>query len=123
MPDLIRCPEEVYAFEVPDWRANFITSRTVTAPAVWLDDGSAVGDLDGAIVGIRAADPGFDWVFGHRIAGLVTQYGGLASHMAIRAAEFGLPAAIGCGAATFERIHGATLLELDCERGRIVRLA
>ena len=63
---------------------------------------------------IRAADPGYDWIFGHEIAGLITQYGGVASHMAIRAAEFGLPAAIGCGEVIFERLRNMSWIELDC---------
>ena len=52
-------------------------------------------DPAGSIVFIRSADPGYDWLFNRGIAGLVTEHGGANSHMAIRAAEFGLPAAIG----------------------------
>jgi len=122
LPDLIRTPDEVLAFRLESWRANFITRRRVVAPAVWLDEAAAGPALDGAIVVLRAADPGYDWIFGHRIAGMITQYGGAASHMAIRAAEFGLPAAIGCGQAQVERLRGAARVELDCER-EIVRAA
>ena len=46
---------------------------------------------------IESADPGYDWIFTHDIKGLITKYGGAASHMAIRCAEFNLPAAIGSG--------------------------
>ena len=35
--------------------------------------------------------------FFHKIKGLITKYGGANSHMAIRAAEIGLPSVIGVG--------------------------
>ena len=58
---------------------------------------SASSELSGKIVVLEAADPGYDWIFSSQIAALVTKYGGVASHMAIRAAQFGIPAVIGCG--------------------------
>ena len=47
------------------------------------------------------------------IAGLVSKFGGANSHMTIRCAELGLPAAIGGGEQTFERISSAERVELD----------
>lgn len=44
---------------------------------------------------------------------------GAASHMAIRCAEFGIPAAIGCGEKIYQRIHRMQIMCLDCENGRI----
>ncbi len=119
LPDLIRGPDEVLAFRQGRGRPNFVTSARVVAPAVALDEAVGRPDLDGAIVLIRAADPGYDWIFSHRIAGLVTEYGGMGSHMAIRAAEFNLPAAIGCGAAIYETLAGAPAVDLDCGNGRV----
>ena len=52
--------------------------------------------------------------FGRNIAGLVTKYGGANSHMAIRTAEFGLPAVIGVGEQKFNEIVTANVLEIDC---------
>ena len=49
------------------------------------------------------------------IKGLITKYGGVASHMAIRAAEFQVPAAIGCGESIFAGVEGARVIDLDCE--------
>jgi hypothetical protein len=46
-------------------------------------------------------------------------YGGVNSHMAIRAAGFGLPAAIGVGESLFERILSARVLELNCATRQI----
>lgn len=114
LPHLIKTPADVDVFQLEEWSPNFVSSRRVVAPPILLEGRGPLGDLDGRIVLIRAADPGYDWIFGHALAGLVTQYGGVASHMAIRAAEFGLPAAIGCGELIFERLVGAHLIELDC---------
>jgi phosphohistidine swiveling domain-containing protein len=123
LPDLIRNAGEVSAFRLEAWRANFITKKRVTAPAVWLDDAAVPPKIQGAIVVTRAADPGYDWIFAHGIAGLITEYGGVASHMAIRAAEFGLPAAIGCGAVVMDALRGAGTIELDCAAERVKRLS
>ena len=38
-----------------------------------------------------------DYLFSKNIGGLITCYGGANSHMAIRCAELGIPAVIGCG--------------------------
>ena len=65
------------------------------------------------IVLIPQADPGYDWLFSQGISGLVTMYGGANSHMAIRAAEFGLPAAIGIGEQQYRKISSGRVLELD----------
>lgn len=119
MPDLVRRPEEIAAFRMEAWRINFVTTKKVRARAVWLDEVRGQADLKDAIVVLRAADPGYDWIFAHGIAGLVTEYGGVASHMAIRSAEFGLPAAIGCGALVLESLRGSATIELDCAAERV----
>ena len=55
-----------------------------------------LNSLENSIVLIEGADPGFDWIFSFNIGGLITRYGGANSHMAIRCAEFNIPA-VGCG--------------------------
>ena len=75
--------------------------------------------LAGHIVLIPQFGPGFDWVFGHSISGLITAYGGANSHMAIRAAEFGLPAAIGVGEKMYETLAHAKFIHLDCRQRQI----
>ena len=44
------------------------------------------------------------------------------SHMAIRCAEFGLPAAIGCGDLIFENILSSKIIRLDCLNKKITVL-
>jgi len=80
-------------------------------------------DLSGRIVLIEKADPGFDWLFSHNIKGLITQYGGIASHMAIRCAELSLPAAIGCGALVYKFVTESNSIELDCSSRQIRRVS
>ena len=62
---------------------------------------------------IPQADPGYDWLFGRGIVGLVTLYGGANSHMAIRAAEFGLSAVIGLGEVKYRALIAAHEIEID----------
>ncbi|WP_320007702.1 PEP-utilizing enzyme [Maridesulfovibrio sp.] len=111
---LIRSSKDVYI--VPQHRCapNFITTKKVEAPVARVRTDSVDNqDLDGCIVCIESADPGYDWVFTRSIAGLVTKYGGTNSHMAIRCAEYGLPAAIGCGELLFDKVSSAKRCTLD----------
>lgn len=98
---------------------NFITNKKITAPCVHLLAGQSEPALGGKIVLIENADPGFDWIFAQQIGGLITKFGGANSHMAIRCAEFGIPAAIGCGEQRFEVFAGASQILLDCAAGLI----
>ena len=101
---------------------NFITNKTVIAPCVILNSKIDEVSLDGNIVIIEGADPGFDWIFSQKIVGLITKYGGANSHMAIRCAEFGIPAAIGCGEQRFELLIKSNRVHLDCASGLINQL-
>lgn len=120
LPPLIAHPEDVWAFEWPEAAPNFITQKQVTAPVA---DCAKREQLAGAIVCIPSADPGFDWLFSHSIAGLITAWGGANSHMAIRAGELGLPAVIGAGEMLYRRWSGAYNLHLDCAGRRVEVLA
>jgi glutamine kinase len=121
LPGLIAKPDQIFCFEIPNEVPNFVTTLCIQAPIKRLT--AKVRDLpnlEGSIVAVENADPGFDWIFGAGIAGLVTQYGGAASHMAIRAAELQIPAAIGCGEMIFNKLNNAQFIELDC-KGRQIR--
>jgi len=98
---------------------NFITQKKITARCVRLIVGQTPPSLVGKIVLIENADPGFDWIFAQKISGLITKYGGANSHMAIRCAEFGIPAAIGCGEQRFEVFIKVDQILLDCAAGLI----
>jgi len=99
-------------------RPNFITSKNIQGELVFLEE-SKSDTIGGKIVVITKADPGFDWIFSKGIKGLITKYGGVASHMAIRCAEFDIPAAIGCGEIIFNNILEKKEVQLDCKNGKI----
>lgn len=93
---------------------NFVGGQAIGTRVVHLDANARPSrSLRGAIVTLRNADPGFDWLFDCGIAGLITAWGGANSHMAIRCAEFGLTAAIGCGEAVFARALNARSARID----------
>lgn len=119
---LIRSVRDVYVAAQQRSEPNFITDRHIEAPVVTLDSQAMPDALQGRIVCIESADPGYDWLFTRDIAGLVTRYGGVNSHMAIRCAEYGLPAAIGCGGILYDRASRAAMLLLDCAGKRITPL-
>ena len=106
----------------PSSQPNYVGSGRVSSEVVTLSsdvinhNNSSLGQI---ILLIPQADPGFDWIFGHDIAGLITQYGGGNSHMAIRASEFGLPAAIGVGEALYKSLSRASVIELDATNRKI----
>ena len=118
LPHLICETKDIDVVRLPLGRPTFITGQSVTAPARQLDADGAQS-IDGCIVLIESADPGFDWIFSHTIAGLVTKYGGANSHMAVRCAEFGLPAAIGCGERLYETLAATAIIELNAAARRI----
>lgn len=120
LPLIITGPEDVWSFEWPETAPNFITQKQVTAPVM---DCEARNRLAGSIVCIPHADPGFDWLFSYPIAGLITAWGGVNSHMAIRAGELGLPAVIGAGEGLYRQWSQATRLHLDCAARRVEILA
>ena len=112
LPPLITQPSDVWQFCPPDIIPNYITQKIVTGHIVDLKDKKK---LKGAIVCIPSADPGYDWLFSHSIGGLVTAWGGINSHMAIRAGEMGVPAIIGAGEKIFDEFKSAAYVRMDCE--------
>lgn len=114
LPPLLCKPADFSAFILTEEKPNYIGTTRITAPVVHLDGASQQQIyVEGCIVLIPQADPGYDWLFGQNIAGLITMYGGANSHMAIRSAEFGLPAAIGVGEQLYKSYNRASTIELD----------
>jgi len=102
-------------------KPNYISSSSITSKIVKLEKNKSPTITD-MIVLIENADPGYDWIFTKNPAGLITKYGGIASHMAIRCAEIGLPAAIGCGELVYERLSSSSEILLDCKNHQIMIL-
>jgi phosphohistidine swiveling domain-containing protein len=118
LPQVIASPDEVYAFHLPHTQPNFITRKNVTAPLASVEDPPE--SFAGRILFVPSADPGYDWIFTRDISGLVTQFGGANSHMAIRAGELGIPAVIGAGESLFRRWQSARKLCLDCTNQKVL---
>ncbi len=93
---------------------NFITRKKVEGEILFNPDIKKSKGLKNKIIFIENADPGYDWLFGFDIKGLVTKYGGKNSHMSIRCSELGIPAAIGCGEQIFSELVKKKSIYLDC---------
>jgi phosphohistidine swiveling domain-containing protein len=119
LPPLIRSPTDVWSFEIPSAEPNYVTLKSVTAP---VDTSLEKARLADSIVMIPSADPGYDWLFSFPIAGLITAYGGANSHMAVRAAELGLPAVIGAGELNYRRWSESSVLAVDCANRQVTVL-
>lgn len=139
LPEIITSAADLEIIEIREARPNFITSEVVSGEVVLLENcENRVGmqmtselhedrakeqppiDVHGKIVVIPKADPGYDWIFAKGIKGFITKYGGAASHMAIRCAEFNIPAAIGCGDAIYSYVEGLKYVTLDCNAEKIL---
>ncbi|MBF0153855.1 MAG: phosphoenolpyruvate synthase [Magnetococcales bacterium] len=117
LPPLIVHPEDVYQFQIPVDHPNYITLENVVGEVVHED--TAHEKLKGNVVMISNADPGYDWLFSHGIGGFITEFGGVNSHMAIRAGELGIPAVIGAGEILFREWSQAKVLAMDCANRQV----
>ena len=121
LPHIVNGPSDLIIIPLMLDQPNFITRKRVSS--VWIKVTGALlhpQKIDNKVVVIENADPGFDWIFARPIKGLITKFGGANSHMAIRCAEFGLPAAIGCGEQIFDQVLQSRLIEINCAEERIV---
>lgn len=121
LPSIIVEPEDIYSFYLLDEEPNFITQKSVTSDVVLMNDMEG-RDLEGKIVFIRAADPGYDFLFAKGIGGLVTQFGGANSHMAIRCAELEIPAVIGVGEQNYTEWSRYKRVTIDCLKKQIIKI-
>ncbi len=119
LPEVIISDRDFDIIKVGESRPNFITNKSIYGEVALLREDKDI-EIRDKIVVISKADPGFDWIFTKGIKGLLTKYGGVASHMAIRCAEFGIPAAIGCGEKIYNYVSGLKFIQLDCKEGKII---
>ena len=117
LPGFIGHKDDFFGYEQAKAKANFITRSSVIAELVFIIE-NQTSFCGGKIIAIPNADPGFDWVFSRNIVGLITQYGGPNSHMAIRCAELSIPAAIGVGEKLYENLCEGLVI-LDCKKERL----
>lgn len=125
LPSLIFGLKDFESIQSHTVRPNFITNNLIRGKILNLDSISVKNyeSVKGKVILLEKADPGYDWVFSKDIIGLITRFGGAASHMAIRCAEFGIPAAIGVGEMLFKEINNSHIIELDCTRKKVSIIA
>ena len=112
LPQVIIEPNDVFYFTEKTGKPNFFGNNIVESKIHFLDSNN-FKNLDNKIICIRGADPGYDFIFDHKISGLITEYGGANSHMSIRCSELGISAAIGVGSISFNEIVSSNKVYLD----------
>lgn len=120
LPSIIVDKEDVYHFHMLQEEPNFVTQKKVVSDTVELINGEE--NVEHKIVFIQSADPGYDFLFTKHIGGLITQFGGANSHMAIRCAELGIPAIIGAGEQNYNHWKKSRKLEIDCCKHQVINL-
>ncbi|NOQ29640.1 MAG: hypothetical protein GQ570_00815 [Helicobacteraceae bacterium] len=118
LPTLIINEDDIYSFELNVEEANFVTLGSISEKVIDLDLNDSVA-VNGKIICIKSADPGYDYLFSKNIGGLITCYGGANSHMAIRCAELGIPAVIGCGESMYSKYIKANVLTVDAANKQV----
>lgn len=122
LPDVITNSKDVLFHYETNSSGNFITNMRIDGKIKVLNQKNIKNrniKLDGLIIFIENADPGFDFIFYHNIKGLFTKYGGSNSHMAIRCMELGIPAAIGMGEKKYNFFSKQNRIEIDCQNKKI----
>jgi pyruvate,water dikinase len=96
-----------------------VCGGSATARAAVLNDvGEAHRLRPGDVLVTRQTDPGWGAVF-PLISGLVMERGGMLSHGAIIAREFGIPSVVGIADATRAIPHGSRI-HVDGDRGTVL---
>lgn len=106
--------------EYPKATPTYITKSVIKAPLYVLNGHDLCEGVEGCLVLLPNADPGYDFLFHSNIAGIITMSGGPASHMCIRAIEMQVPACIGCGEAMYQVLKSCETAVLDCSNKQII---
>jgi len=122
LPPLISEKNNFNIVEYYSAHPNFITEKSIISETLILKNDVLKRQLNNKIIILENADPGYDWIFSCNPSGLITKYGGVASHMSIRCSEIGLPAVIGCGEILYENILESSKVLLDCKNNEILIL-
>lgn len=122
LPDYIGECFECNEYMLQSQKPTYVTTKSISGDIVKVQEESKLvpKDIEGKIVVISKADPGYDWMFSCNILGLITRYGGIASHMALRAHELDIPAAIGVGEKIYASLNNMDTIVLDCLEEKII---
>jgi len=121
LPSVLTEQTDLRCLEIDTKTGSFFTKQKVEAmPLIVTDDNlhqMTAQQVQGRILIMDHADPGYDFLLLYKPAGLITRIGGPASHIAIRVNEIGLPACIGSGI-DLSRIDSRKTYVLDCQNGQ-----
>lgn len=117
LPPVVTRTSDLWAFHMPLNHPSFISNELAEGPL--LQPAGLASEVAGCIVLLPSADPGYDWMFAAGATGFVTMFGGPNSHMAIRSRELSIPAVMGVGERTFNRLSRARYLRIDCKRKQL----
>lgn len=114
LPDNIINCKDVFNFKNHLVKPNYITDKNISAKLVRIKNENNIPDCNSKIVLIENADPGYEFLFTKNIKGIITKYGGINSHMAIRCSELNIAAAIGVGDKKFNELNQTKFINLNC---------
>ncbi len=101
LPAVLTHESDLACLEVSNNKGTYFgKGRIEAAPVLVTDDNLQSlkrSDVEGRILIMDHADPGYDFLLMFNPAAIITRIGGPASHIAIRVNEHGIPACIGCG--------------------------
>jgi hypothetical protein len=120
LPEIIVSPSNAFIGASVVSVPNFVSNEIVEGNILHLNNKVDNLNINNKIVLIDNADPGYDWIFGYKIKGLITKFGGANSHMTIRCNELNIPAAIGCGESMFKNLLKENKLSLNC-KNKVIR--
>ncbi len=119
LPDNVLSSDDIFCYKNQLIKSNFVTEKNTSAKCILLNTDKSIPICDGKIVLIENADPGYEFLFTKNIKGIITKYGGVNSHMAIRCSELNIPAAIGVGEKKFENLKYKKYINLNCKLNSI----
>ena len=119
LPDVILRSDDIFSYDEKIKNGTYLGFDEIIKEIIVLNKKFKKFNLKNKIVCIENADPGYDFIFSHKIAGLITAYGGPNSHMCIRCNELGIPACIGVGKSNFNMIKVAKVVSLNCNNKKI----
>ncbi len=123
LPEVITNNKDIYFFKSLKSKVNFVGKKLITGQILNLSNKiKKKTNLDNKIIFIENADPGYDFIFSHKILGLVTKFGGINSHMAIRCAENNIQAAIGVGEKLFNKLSQSKKIQINGETQNIISI-
>ncbi len=121
LPDVILSSKDLFCYEKKYDKINFISDKIISSKIIKFNKKKILTNYKGIVL-IENADPGYDFLFNKNIKGLITKYGGLNSHMAIRCAEMNLPALIGVGEKNYNNLIQSKTLKIDCVSKKIEKI-